>query len=202
MSAESGERAVGWWGAVCDAVGVLDADNWISLAGLSVTVVIAWAACVQIAHSRRALQASHTPNVTTTLIFNETVGSLKIHNNGLGPAFLESIEVLVDGERLQGPYTRACKEVLIMLRNDWGLTCEPSMTYTFQRHFPLRAGADMELMRLKITSVDQDLVRKKGNEDFDFTKYLFERNVQIKVTYLDMFKVLHTHVGPDPALEL
>lgn len=190
------------WGFVAGPLSQLWIDEPASLLTLILTLGIAVAAWATIAQTRRVYRLSHSPAVKIFLTDEGPgkVSSVVIRNRGLGPAFIQKIEIYIGDKKLDGSLAEAVDEALIVLGTHCGTQLIPVRRAFYQEGYPIRADDEIALIEFSqqgpMTPPTMQFSQPGKIACPGIIESFMQLNGRIDVTYTDMFGKIRTESGP------
>jgi len=174
---------------------MLTPENWIALGIALLTLAIAITGLAQYRWTRLAHMQAHTPAIKSELITpkSATPGSVSITNSGLGPAFIQAINLYREGELVEGILSEAFEDVFNQLANRQGPPIQTVQPYAYQQDYAVSKDE-------KIILVEFDFIGQPDGEGFNAE--LERQQVQLEIVYKDIFGRKHVSIDPRPGKEL
>lgn len=124
----------------------IDLSLWISGAGVVVALCALGLTIWQAHIARKHNKLSVRPHLCTWRNSDDNKGSFQVllMNNGLGPAFIESFDVYLDGELIPGNYEEPIRELLRRLFPDEKYTSHQAFV---GKHHAMPANSKLEIVR-------------------------------------------------------
>ncbi|MEO1852717.1 hypothetical protein [Chromohalobacter sp.] len=175
----------------------LTANQWISFVAAIITFGIMIAALMQWRSNIKTHKQSHMPFLKSYVSHPDPErgkeGYLSLTNSGLGPALLQEINVLRNGENIEGSLQVTCENLVRHIGEQARIPLKVTRRFQYQLGHPIGRDETIYLVKFDI---------KGAGESDAVEEALRDQGIQLHVVYLDMFDQRHEILDPKPERSL